>query len=217
MHTVSAAIAAFFIGFVPTVASAAWISITNAGFELPGAVDGQFQLSVGPGWVRSELQSSYDAGVMNPTPLRFPAEAPEGNNVLNMARGARIDQVLSDVLTPGDYTLTMQVGRSLLEPMSPFIIQFLGGGISLVQTSSASPAPGTFTLVTLNYSATGSDPNLGSALAIRIDLTGDSNGQPQFFGDDIQLEYLVPEPGSLALAAVGLVGSFFCYRRHKRR
>ena len=54
---------------------------------------------VSPGWVASE-ELGLDAGVMNPTVAVFPAEAPEGSNILNMSRDGRIDQVLSSVLAP---------------------------------------------------------------------------------------------------------------------
>jgi hypothetical protein len=217
MRRATAVIAVLFASFLPATARAVSLPVTNAGFELPVAVNGQFVHSVGPGWVASEELGS-DAGVMNPAVALFPSEAPEGSNVVNLSRGGRIDQILSDVLTPGDYTLTMQVGRSVNEPMSPFIIHLLAAGVSLVQTSTASPAAGTFTLVTLNYSATDSDPNLGNPLAIRIDLTGGTSSLPQFYADDVQLEYLpVPEPSSLVLAAIGLVGMFFGLRRRARR
>jgi hypothetical protein len=206
MRPVTAAIAAIFVSFVPAAAQAVSIPIINAGFELPLAANGQFVHSVAPGWVASE-ELVFDVGVMNPTVALFPAEAPQGSNILNMSREGRIDQVLSSVLAPGWYLLSMQVGRSLTEPISPFVISLLAGGTPLVQTSTASPAAGTFSLVTLNFLATNSDPNLGQALAIRIDLTGGTNSAQQFYADDVRLEYLtVPEPSSLALAGLAAVG-----------
>jgi len=227
MRCMSAAIAVLILSLNPATACAVSISITNAGFELPVASNGQFVpwgVSL-PGWAVSEA-GTYDVGVMNPSVVQFPSEAPQGNNVVNMARDGRIDQILSSVLTSGQYTLSLQVGRSLSQPMSPFVIQLLAAGVPLVQTSSASPTPGTFTTVSLNYLATNSDPNLGQALAIRIDLTGGVDSGPQFYGDDVHLEYLpVPEPSGMLLTvlaaigigfrfAAGLATSVICRRRH---
>ena len=161
------------------------IAIVNAGFENPLLGDNRFTNNAIPGWTGTDSGATNNFGVFNPPTFFFPAEAPEGQNVAYIERGA-IFQTLTDTLTPGDYTLTVRVGDSLIDPDSPFMVQLRAGSTVLAQTSTPGPANGTFTMVTVNYSAGVGDPLLGQALEIRfIDNLSDKSSEPYF--DSVQL------------------------------
>jgi hypothetical protein len=190
---------------LPAAASAVSLPIVNAGFENPAVPDSQFVHDSPPGWSCSE-EEVFDCGTMDLSVADFPLGAPEGENVVNLSRGGRIDQVLSSVLTPGTYTLSIQVGQFMNNPLSPYSVQLLAGGNLLAQSSSATPAPGTFQTLSFTFLAGPNHPALGSPLAIAIDLFGDSSVVPQFAADDVRLDYSpVPEPATPILVACGLI------------
>jgi hypothetical protein len=191
-------------------ATAGPIFVANAGFEDPALTDDGFTNNVIPGWTGTDAGAAFNFGVYNPPASAFPGQAPEGENVAYIERGA-IFQTLADALAAGTYTLTVQVGDSLFDPVSPFTVELRAGSSVLASASSPTPSNGTFTLVTLDYTATTADPFLGQLLEIRlIDNDPDKATEPYF--DDVRLDFTpaglaaVPEPASLALVGAGAAG-----------
>ncbi len=198
--------------FLPGGVYGETIAIVNAGFEAPALNDGGFTSGGVPGW--TSANSTTDYGVYNPPAAQIPAEAPEGQNVAFLVNQAQMLQTLTTALAAGSYTLTLQVGDSV-DFVSPFEVQLRAGSGILAQSSSPSPANGTFTPVTVNYFATAGDPLLGQPLEIRLLRTG-SDRTAQAFFDDVQLNFAaIPEPSTLLLAALATAG-LSCRRRALR-
>ena len=196
-------------------AQAAPIAIVNAGFEMPVLADNDATNNAIPGWTGTDIGDAFNFGVYNPSAAFFPGQAPEGANVAFIERGA-IFQVLASVLQPGSYSLSVLVGDSLVDPVSPFTIELRAGATVLAQASAPAPADGSFTLVTAGYQATALDPLLGLPLEVRlIDPGFDKTTEPYF--DDVRLDFTarnaeVPEPATVVLLSIGLAVA-----RHARR
>lgn len=187
------------------------IPITNSGFELPVLSDGQFTDRSVPGWVGSNANDVNNFGVYNPT-TDFSSPVLEDNNVAYIERG-NILQDLSDSLLVGQYTLTLEVGNSIFDPPSPFLVSLQAGGNTIVQANTPNPADGTFATVTMNYVATASDPNLGGVLRIILEDVGFDKATESYF-DDVQLEYEpIPEPGPIFLVVTSAMAAAAFRRR----
>jgi hypothetical protein len=174
----------------------------NAGFEDPALADNDFTNNSIPGWTGTDSGAGFNFGVFDPPTIFFAAQAPEGENVAYIERGA-IFQTLGDVLAVGTYTLTVQVGDSLIDPDSPFTVELRAGSTVLAQSSTPDPADGTFALVTVDYTAGAADPLLGQTLEIRfVESLSDKTTEAYF--DAVQLDFAVPEPSALLLGTFGL-------------
>jgi hypothetical protein len=188
----SAAIAAYALLIGAACVHAAPIAITNAGFENFALVDEDYSNDLIPGWTGTLGGVDYLFGIYNPPASVFPAQAPEGQNIAFIQRGA-IFQRLSEALTLGKYTLSVQVGDSLIDPLSPFTVELRAGGAVLAQSTSPVPANGTFGLVTVNYEALEGHPSLGQQLEIRLVDDGfDYVTEPYF--DDVRLDFQARAP-----------------------
>lgn len=229
------------------MATAQSIAINNAGFEaLTGSDpihfdafgklrDGHFSRTTAqgdpnlyvtadpiPGWTVTGL----DLGTSNVPLGAFPAGNPEGQNVAYIGGtdgGGVFSQILASALTPGAYTLRVDVGRSAqATSFAGYNIQFLAGGTVLAQDNNTLiPANGTFVTSNVLYSALPGDSNLGGALRIRITALTPGNRSQTIF-DNVRLNFVgaaaTPEPGSLALlAGMTLGGAGFLARRRRRQ
>lgn len=140
------------------------ISIVNAGFEDPVLPDDGYTVGVIPGWD----VFTTGAGVFNPTTAQFPAQAPEGSNTAYCDAG-EFSQSLGAVLDSGvRYTLRVTVGARLDSSYLGGMIVLSAGGVTLRSLELPTPAPGTFTTVTLRFAAAPDHPLIGATLGVRL-------------------------------------------------
>jgi hypothetical protein len=165
-------------------ALAAPVAVVNAGFEDPPLADNVSTDDDLPGWAGSYgVLADHNFGAFDVPTSFFPAEAPEGENVAYIQDGA-IFQELADSLAPGDYTLTVQVGQSLVDPTSPFRVQLLAAGNLKAEATAPVAAAGTFATVTVTYTASENDGDKGYPLAIVLI----DDGVPGLFEDEPYLD-----------------------------
>jgi hypothetical protein len=197
--SVAVAVASVILLELPSASAQTAITITNPGFESPST--GSFaDLS---GW----SGGASVTGVLNFA--NFGGEyaqgsAPEGNQVGYANSGNSIFQDLGATYTSGfTYTLTVMVGRRSTSPSAVGTFDLMRGTTLLASSGNIAPASATFSLVTVNYTATGAD----AGQAIRIQFNSAGTGQMNF--DNVQLS-AIPEPSTyaalLGMAALGAVG-----------
>lgn len=220
---------------------AATITINNAGFEEPNLVELEpiigeeiFTFTTPPGWqlydpnslipADTNLLTSY-SGVWNPSFIFFTNEAPEGENIgaifLNQAPGSGVvglTQTLTNTLKANtEYTLQVDVGNpssSFFAGFPGYKVQLLAGNTLLTEDSNTlAIAEGEFETVTISFTTTANEQNLGTPLQIRLLNTLESNGLEVNF-DDVRLSATplnlksVPESNSilsLLILGIGLV------------
>jgi hypothetical protein len=168
-------------------AAANSIPVGNAGFENPLLGDGGFTGSI-PSWVVGDGVS--DAGVFNPN-AEYPGRIPEGQNVA-FSKDPTISQVLGASLQANSlYTLQVDIGHRNNEPTLPgYAVELYAGGTLLASESSLAPGPGTFLTSVVSYFASPSDPLVGQALEIRLQVTPLLPYQVNF--DNVRLDATVP-------------------------
>ncbi len=147
-------------------AQAAPITVTNPGFEANVLADGFFTVGIVTGWTLSG-----SAGAFNPTIASFPGEAPEGSNTA-FSNGPTLTQTVSTAVAGTLYTLTVLVGaRADIPGFFPgYTVALQINGSTVASASSPTPADGTFSLVTVQYTAGG--PDDGLPLGILLDSIG---------------------------------------------
>jgi hypothetical protein len=218
------------------------IPVVNAGFEdLTGTpnttyfdASGKLRLGyftgttdLGPGHPNELVTSNPIPGwVVSGTDVGTVASslAPQGQNMAYIGGsigGGTILQTLAAPLTPGSYTLQVDVLAPTTVNFAGYDIQLLAGSTVLAEDDNTlAPPSGQFVTSTLTYTASASDPNLGNALTIRLTALTPSFGSQADF-DDVRLSgpnsSVVPEPSSLALLGIGSVGLVsFGWRRRKQ-
>jgi PEP-CTERM motif len=210
-------------------AGATTLTIINPSFELPAVTMGGLQTGA-TGW--DILGPNTDSGVWNieDAPLGFwntPVPGLDGNQVAYLASGfspagGGLAQTLSCSacsLDPGFlYTLTGVVGVPKLEssttPSPNYLISLWAGSNLLGSISGSGPER---TLAPFTLLVKGSDFSRFTGQQLRIELFSDG---PQTAVDALALQATaaVPEPGSVALFAVGIGLLGFSLRvRDKRR
>lgn len=186
-------------GLASRPAWAQTISVTNPGFESNALADGGFTLSI-TGWT-----IAGSAGTYNPTSTQYPGGVPEGMNVA-FINGGSISQVLGATLTADtSYTLQVDVGDRADTPFPVYSVGLYAGGVLLAEDPGLLlPPNGTFLTSTVTFLALVGNPNLGQPLEIRL-----ANNGVQTNFDNVRLEALdvaaIPEPGTCALVAMGLL------------
>ena len=222
-------VAALFVGF----ASAESITVINHSFQDPPRPDGL------DGSTTDWPSSSGGGGVWNPVEPYFPgtngegvATGADGSQVYYFSGGPKYTyQVLADTLQAGTYTLTLAVGRGFVVSKDTDTFAFslstdvLGGSFvknGAVVTVDGTPlaaltdvgtslTEGAFVDRSITLVVQPDNPYIGQAL--QIDL-GSVTGWGLF--DNVRLDFApVPEPGTLALLATGLIGLLACARRKR--
>ena len=193
------------------------ITIKNTGFEAPILADGKWTNSI-PDWItfNDGVGPGGGVGVFNPTTAHFAGEAPEGFNTA-FSNGNGFYQFLSDSLTPGTYTLQVEVGDRLDTGFPGYGVRLQANTIILAQDlSTLSPISGFKTSV-VTFTADISNPNLGQPLVIA--LTNPGGAQVNF--DNVRLDFAAaahtPEPSTLILFGVGALGFIgYGWQRYKQ-
>ena len=181
------------------------IPIVNASFEDPVVADGAAHTGPFEGW-------TLDAGawaIWNPEPANFSA-VPDGDNAFILTNnGGTISQTLGATFGEGlEYDLSAYIGVRADEAdgyTENFRIGLYRGGTELASVSGNLDDTMRNTWVqygTPTYTATAADA--GQPIRIVISNPG-GGGSWQFSVDDVQLT-AVPEPSTLLLAALGLIG-----------
>jgi hypothetical protein len=184
------------------LAGPAWgtvIPVANPGFEDQPLGDGATGVGLPTGW------NGSDAGWFNPTTSNYPGEAPEGQNAawLN-TNGVLWQTVAGTSITAGlTYELEVLVGYRLDTVTPNYSVELRANnqnGMLLASKNQThvSPTQGTFSPLSLSFTAQAGDAFLGQALTIRM---WSADVQTNF--DDVNLSY-VPEPTTFALLGCGL-------------
>lgn len=208
------------------------IAVKNSGFELPTVADGGFIAAITDWTVGSDsgVGNQTNAQYTNTTGDTSPIPGGDGFQVGYAQNNSFLYQDIDATLNPGglnllqagEYTLTVAVGNRLdigigstyNVAMGPYTIKLMVGTTVLATATGSSDlfTDGQFTDVVLNYTASGSDPNLGQQLRIRLESTGTDVGSQANY-DNARLSLLVPEP---ATAALVLGGGLLALRRRTR-
>jgi hypothetical protein len=134
----------------------------------------------------------------------------------NLLERGNISRGFASVLTVGEYTFTLEVGNSVFDPPSPFLVSLQAGGDIVAQANSPIPADGTFSTDTVNFRATANDPNLGAALRIVLEDPDFDKATESYF-DDVRLDYEpIPEPNAIVMMGLALFAGATTRRRTVR-
>jgi hypothetical protein len=217
-------------------ASAALISVINAGFEDPVLVDAGSTDTAPPGWNFSFVpENDGEGGVWNPPTGAYPAEAPEGDNVGWLwdyspwgSGEISLDQTLLSVLTANThYTLEVEIGDPLsyngddYDGFPGYRVELLAGGTVLsFDNNTLTITEGTFETSVVTFFAPSGHAKLGEALEIKLF----NLAQPTPGGDGNEVDYdnvrltsvAIPEPSTfsmLAFCGIAMAG----YSRLRRR
>lgn len=183
---------------LPAFVQAVPVTVTNAGFETDALADGAFTSGTLSGWTLAGA-----AGAFNPTTTHFTAEAPEGSNTA-YSNGPTITQAVTTAVSGTLYTLTVLVGDRADTAFPGFTVGIQVNGVTMASATSPAPADDAFTLVTVQYTATGGDAGLPLGILL------DSDGVQTNF-DDVRLDAAAP-PGfsksfSPAIVPIGAVST----------
>ena len=197
----------FALILVSAAAAGAPVSIVNASFESPVLGDGGFTTASIDG---CSYSGSVAHGVFNPTPSGL-VSPPDGAQVAFLDGGGTVvsvTQTLSAVLAAGEsYVLEADFAYRINCCLTPtFTLALLAGG-SPVASVTGGPGDGfsntAFKTATVNFTAPAAGPQLGTALGIRISMTGATNEQIVF--DNVRINASpVPLPASGLLLAPAL-------------
>jgi hypothetical protein len=175
------------------------------------------------GWYSTAQQARFYGGTDNPEG-GFISHSNPGHTVStnDISNGAYTIQ-------EGTYTILFSAGNWSNAPFTDFDITFAGMGQNTATASSAqSPARGTWELWTFTWDVVSNSSFIGNALSFNATALnpGSSNGaldgvgDSSTLGDGFLVDYkgptsAVPEPSTLAIFALGLMG--LASRRFKKK
>ncbi len=187
-------------------AQAVPVSIVNASFESPVLPVGGFTTSAPQGWTC--LGGVDTCGAFHPNASQIPQGASNGVNV-GYSNDGGLSQILSSVLTSNTlYTLMVDAvsrGDGFIVPGGYTLQLVTAAGFVLATSHIASPAAGTDATLTTSFFANATDSHLGQLLRIDLVASGVQSDWDNVRLDATASVALVPEPGSVALLAIGVV------------
>jgi PEP-CTERM motif len=241
--TFKLALAATALAVTAITTDAASVAINNFSFETPTvASDGTFVVAPGAsganfngwGWVKTTGSGFQDYGIENQGSGAYTGAAGTGtpvgadginNAFLNQSIGGGVQNIFQDVgllLPDTTYTLTLAIGQRLDRVNGSVTFGLINAaagnldpwatGLSLATTTGVSSVAGSFQDFVVTFS-TGS--TVSDELYIGAQYLGDGTIQGGI--DNFRLDAApVPEPGMLALAALGGLGLFAAQRRMRK-
>ena len=156
-----------------------------------------------PGW-----ETGSSAGIINYTGTPFfPNGVPDGQNVAWINVSGTIS-----------YELDVSVGRLVGFDSTGYQISlYAGAQLLATDNNSISLTPGAFSTATVATIVPANSPAVGQPIEIVLQAKGLGNSAAQVVFDNVQLKATaVPEPSTLALAALGFAGLVFASRRFRR-
>lgn len=214
--------------------SATPIDITNWGFEteatsasgsagdpttVNGTTDGAFEFGIVPGWT---VGTAVTYGVHNPDSNIYSSGKPNQGEMMVFIDAGSISQTLSSTLQANTkYTLDVDLGRRKDGNglNAQWKVQLLAGSTVIAEDSITSPdtigfSQDSWRTLELTYTS-GAIVTSGQALTIVLDAIGSEYRTSNF--DNVRLDAsAIPEPTSLVMTVIGLVG-LLAYAWRKRK
>lgn len=177
------------------------IAVLNPGFEDDILANGDYFVGPPTSW----NGSLSGEGPFNPTTSSYPGEAPEGQNVAWINAGEMWQVVTGNPIQAGfTYTLGVEVGyRADVGSAVPYTVELradkpFGSILAMKDQSDVSPTIGSFSPLSLTFTALAGEAYIGQDLVIRM-----TSGDVQTNFDNVWLT-AVPLPPALPLFAAGL-------------
>jgi hypothetical protein len=188
----------FSVGSLVNVANATIITINNAGFESANTFDsgnGTHNSNV-LGW---DLDSGGFGTMLT---SGYPVASTNGGVNNAWSNAGTISQTLTDILAIGTYDLSVLFGDRTNTPFPAASIELWAGATLIGLISQAAVPDGTWVKGTTNIVIGDGHAALGETLEIKL-----ISGGVQNLFDDVSLNHtVVPEPSTLAIFALGLMG-----------